>query len=293
MQVITILLPKMFSKPCIMVKVFKMGEVACISIGNSKATLLPCGTIPKISQYHSFEFHQNNMIICRYFGIRVGNMWNYTNISFTPNMMVMLPISSTTSSISEGAGVSKKRRDDRTLSDLHFCAEPGYVDSFKDVKAFEMHMISTQHNVPTMVSSMDHMKQYYVNKIKMSKPNALSTVSGQLVSSEKAHLVEYPDQLIIFTRPGWALPVRKNFKFSEKQNKILCKVFKDGEASGKKMGPEQVHLELRKVLSPSEYVEKFYHQVNMFPDNRSVLCSIGNYRCNRHSRSARTETVLF
>ena len=64
----------------------------------------------------------------------------------------------------------------------------------------------------------------------------------------------YPDQLRIFTKSGWALPVRKNFRFSEKQKKILYKVFMDGEVSGKKMSPEQVHLELSKVLTPIEYV---------------------------------------
>ena len=40
------------------------------------------------------------------------------------------------------------------------------MDSFKDVKAFEMHMISGQHNVPSVASSMDHVKQYYVNKMR-------------------------------------------------------------------------------------------------------------------------------
>ena len=70
------------------------------------------------------------------------------------------------------------------------------MDSFKDVKAFEMHMISGQHNVQTVGSSMDHVKQCYVNKMKMSKPNALSTVSSQIMSSKKAHLDEYPDQLV-------------------------------------------------------------------------------------------------
>ena len=139
------------------------------------------------------------------------------------------------------------------------------MDSFKDVKAFEMHMISGQHNVQTVASSMEHVKQCYVNKMKMSKPNALSTVSGQLMSSKKAHLVEYPDQLRIFAKPGWVLPVRKSFRFSENQKKILYTVF----------------------------MQKFYHQVNMFPANRSVLCSLGNYRCKCHSRSTLTETVLF
>ena len=138
-----------------------------------------------------------------------------------PNIPVVLPFSSTTSSISEGTGMSKKRRDDRTLCDLYFCTEPGCTDSFKDVKTFEMHMISGQHNVSTVASSIDHAKQCYVNKMKMSKPNALSTVLSQLMSSKKVHLVEYPDQLRIFAKPGWALPVRKNFRFSEKQKKTL------------------------------------------------------------------------
>ena len=94
-------------------------------------------------------------------------------------------------------------------------------------------MISGQPNVPNVASSMDHVTQCYVNKMKMSKPNVLSTVSGQLMSSEKGHLVEYPDQLHIFTKPGWALPVRKNFRFSERQKKILYKVFMNEEVSGK------------------------------------------------------------
>ena len=123
------------------------------------------------------------------------------------------------------------------------------MDSFKDVKAIEMHMISGRHNVKTVASSMDYVKQCYVNKMKVSKPNALSTVSGQLMSSKKAHLVEYPDQLRIFAKPE-----RKNFRFSENQKKILHKVFMDGEVSGKKMSLEQVHLEFRKVLTPIEFV---------------------------------------
>ena len=96
------------------------------------------------------------------------------------------------------------------------------MDSFKDAKAFEIH-ISGQHNVPTVASSMDHVKQCYVNKIKMSKPNVLSAVSGQLMSSEKAQLVEYPDQLRIFTKPRWALPVRRISDFQKSKRKSCTK----------------------------------------------------------------------
>ena len=106
MQVTTLLLPKMFSKPCFMV--IQNAKVACISIGTGKATLSPCTTIPNISQYHSFEFHHDHMIMWRYFGIGELKRWNYTNIFFTPNITMVLPFSSATSGISEGVGMSKK-----------------------------------------------------------------------------------------------------------------------------------------------------------------------------------------
>ena len=60
------------------VKGIQNAKVACISIDTSKATLSPCTTIPKISQYHSFEFHHDHMIMWRYFGIGEGKRWNYT-----------------------------------------------------------------------------------------------------------------------------------------------------------------------------------------------------------------------
>ena len=90
-------------------------KVACISTNTSKATLSPYTQIPKISQYHSFEFHHDHMIMWRYFGIEEGKRWNYRNFSFMPNITVVLPFSSTTSSSLEGEAMSKKRTDDRTF----------------------------------------------------------------------------------------------------------------------------------------------------------------------------------
>ena len=53
---------------------------------------------------------------------------------------------------------------------------------------------------------------------------------------------------------GWALPVRKTFRFAEKQKKLLMEIFMKGEDSGQKISPNQVHQDLRKKLTPSEYV---------------------------------------
>ena len=108
MQATTFLLLKMFSKPCIVVKTFKMRKLLVFPSTLSKVTLSPCTTIPKMSQYHWFEFYHDHMIMWGYFGIGEGKRWNCTNIFF-------MPFSSTTSSISEGAGISKKRWQDLVI----------------------------------------------------------------------------------------------------------------------------------------------------------------------------------
>ena len=53
---------------------------------------------------------------------------------------------------------------------------------------------------------------------------------------------------------GWSLPVRKRARFTDKQRKLLYNIFIQGEESGKKVSPQQVHLQIRKSLKPEEYV---------------------------------------
>ena len=53
---------------------------------------------------------------------------------------------------------------------------------------------------------------------------------------------------------GWALPVRKTFRFTEKQKKLLMEILMKGEDSRQKFNPDQVHQDLRKKLTPNEYV---------------------------------------
>ena len=58
----------------------------------------------------------------------------------------------------------------------------------------------------------------------------------------------------LFGQKGWALPKRSDFRYSNKQKVLLYKYFIDGEKSRKKKSPDEVHLLLRKDLSPQEYV---------------------------------------
>ena len=51
----------------------------------------------------------------------------------------------------------------------------------------------------------------------------------------------------MFYEPGWVLPTQSNFCYSYKQKKYLYDQFMEGELSGKKKSPDQVHLDMRKV----------------------------------------------
>ena len=48
--------------------------------------------------------------------------------------------------------------------------------------------------------------------------------------------------------------MQSKFRFSEDQKKYLVKVFKEGEKTGIKASPEEVHQKMRQHFSPSEYV---------------------------------------
>ena len=63
-----------------------------------------------------------------------------------------------------------------------------------------------------------------------------------------------------FANEGWVLPVQKSFKYSYKQKKILFDCFMQGEATGRKMVPKDVHSMIRAKLEPYEYDEE--HQIH-------------------------------
>ena len=85
--------------------------------------MLPHKTsITKISQYHSFEFHSDHMVMWRYFGIGFGKRWNYTQVKLQPGIQIALPFSATSehsqvNSKSKRPQKSEKKSDKRQKSE--------------------------------------------------------------------------------------------------------------------------------------------------------------------------------
>ena len=57
----------------------------------------------------------------------------------------------------------------------------------------------------------------------------------------------------LFLQQGWGLPIRSTFQFNAAQKSFLFKAFENGERTGKKESPEEVHLAMRKYFSSEEY----------------------------------------
>ena len=70
-------------------------EISLVAIDAKNSMLSSKTTIPKISQYHSFESHSDHMIMWRYFGIGLGKRWNYTGVKFQLVIQILLPFSAT------------------------------------------------------------------------------------------------------------------------------------------------------------------------------------------------------
>ena len=226
-------------------------EVAVVAI-DAKNSMLSCSSpIPKISQYHSFEFHNDHMLMWRYFGIGEGKRWNYTGVIFQPAVQIILPFSAT-SKHSLVNGKSKRPRMDRSINNLKFCPEVGCRHSFEDDKALEEHLLSGQHTKVSTKSLVDRAKQSYVNRMKSSfSESSLNVSTISISSSEEKHSLAVLNE---FRNKGWALPVRRHFRYTEQQKKLLLEIFIAGEESGKKMNPDQVHQVLRRKLPPTAYV---------------------------------------
>ena len=218
---------------------------------SDEKSVLSGAKIPKITQYHSFEFHDTHMIMWRYFGIGKGITWKYNPVTFVNNMKLVKPFSITNSTNKYVPAGNLKKRETREICNLHFCLENGCSAAFDNQLQLEQHVLSNQHSFSTVKSGMDKVKMSFVNHMKKSSnvvtPFTVETRPVQQKVNEGSCLIQ-------FSETGWALPVRQKFRFSSKQKKILYKYFIDGETSGKKFSAQQVHLLIRRELEVDEYV---------------------------------------
>ena len=226
-------------------------------------------TIPKICQYHSFEFHSDHMVMWRYFGNGFGKGWNYTGVKFQPAIQIVLPFSAT-SKHKYISSKSKQPRLDRSNNTPKFCPEIGCSKTFEDDASLEEQLLSVQNNPLITKSMVDRAKHSYITKMKSSFLKSSLQLSTSSICDSLGKISAFTN----INGEDWALPLRKQFRYTKTQKKLLLKIFMAGEESGKEISPEQVHHELRKN----------YRQSNMAQVNKCVPCTLGNFNIPQNKR---------
>ena len=219
--------------------------------------------IPGIQGYHSVEFHKQKMMFWRYYGIGKGISHPYNDLQVVSGATIVKPFSSTdkrnpqaiTSAETQQPSCKKAKRNERDLCTLLFCNQPGCSSSFEKKEDYEAHMLAEVHQLTEKRTDMDMVKGLFVEKMKSlsevrSSDHSTSVETINVNSSNKIKLMESK-----ISTPGWAIPVRSNFRFSHTQKVILYNLFMDGEKTGNKVSSEDAASIIRQRLTTEEYVK--------------------------------------
>ena len=86
-------------------------------------------TVPLVKSFHSFEFHETQMKMWRYYDIGEG-LRPYDEVKFEPSAALLQPFHST-EVLSNNITQYAPTRSDRQLCNLHFCPEYGCKNNFE------------------------------------------------------------------------------------------------------------------------------------------------------------------
>ena len=228
----------------------KNTKVSVVSFDNSKCSVND-DTIPNISIYHSMEFSDNVMKLWCYYGIGSGVSQPYSSdseASFKSGIEVVTQFTQCLGTANLKRKQNKKPQSDHQLCNLVFCNYEECTTTFTSFTDLEAHMIQRLHSVPKAISSINLVKKSFANRMLMAASSHSHVTSSPVLLSSKVTIVS--NQLI---SQGWALLIRSNFQFNAHQKAFFFKLFENGEKTGKKESPEDVHMAMRKSFPTNEY----------------------------------------
>ena len=142
----------------------------------------------------------------------------------------------------------KPRKDHQLCTEI-FCTERGCIDTFETFEQLNEHILNGIHHIPK-VETYDHVKKSFANRLLES-----SSLHSINISTPTRKVPSNPDSYSDspFSNQGWALPKRITFRFNQIQKNFLFNLFVDGERTGKKHSPDEVHIAMRQKLSIDLY----------------------------------------
>ena len=239
----------------------KVGEVGI----DAQKTNIEAQDIKLITHYHSFQFLENTMVVWRYYKVGQGIQIPYSRVTFDSGANVVKAYHDTWTATPQQQELRaklqekrfSKKRQDRQLCNLIFCSSNQCQASFESIDELKEHELQGVHIFDTAKTSMDLVRSSYVRKMKESGMTKTVMSTDEVVMASQISLEEAMLQSDTFAEiccEGWALPIKKKFRFNPQQLLILKNLFIQGEKSKKKCSAEEAVQEIRKQFSPKDYV---------------------------------------
>ena len=190
-----------------------------IDIDKAKTSLSGDG-IPNIRSYHSIQFSADCIKFWRYFDVSEGITVPHGNVCFVSGEIINKSFQPRDGNLV--VFDKKPERSNKKIFSLVYCTLNGCSESSESVVLLEEHVLAGSHKGSAEISSMDRVKQIFIGNMifsaQLNHPYVSSFVKKDNVSFPE--VIQNIPLLGTFANEGWALPVRKSFKYSYKQKRF-------------------------------------------------------------------------
>jgi hypothetical protein len=226
----------------------KNAKVSVISIHSTKVEGIP--KIKQLSQYHSVEFHDDEMTFYRYYSIGKGKTISLVDISFDANIHIQAPFSDYSNS--DLNPNKKKQLNEQIL----FCSNSNCTLTFALQHDLDSHLLLENHEIQDSKSSKDQIRSVFVQQLKQ-RPTTHSILMQS--SSSLLGTSDYSHTCSTWTSErGWALPIHKYVQHSLKQKQFFQSLYVSGNKytthAALKLMREAVSTTGAKLFAVEEYL---------------------------------------
>lgn len=130
------------------------------------------------------------------------------------------------------------------------CTESMCTAFFLDQQELWNHEQEGNHVYATPRSSMDQIREYFVQQKHIEKNNTIN----QATDLDSIYLSDVEAQTFEKTfKSGWSRPVRRHNRFSERQKNFIRNLFEAGEKTKKKMSSEDMAKKMKEHTINGQY----------------------------------------
>ncbi|CAF3851733.1 unnamed protein product [Rotaria magnacalcarata] len=221
-------------------------KVAVVNIEDNEKTL-KLVKLKDSTQYHSYEFVNNNVRAWRQYATGSGHLLKlplFEQLEFKSGLTVISPfppIFSQGTRLNSVKQSSQQRKRSSKKSSVLFCSDSHCVSTFVDIKELEQHLKTNQHGYfqdnadLQSLPIIEKAKIYFIGHLKGGS-NIANSTPHSTTSSSTSSVTKKSRPNSIWIAQGWAQQKRSlRVSLSIQQTKFLDQLYERGEESKKSL----------------------------------------------------------